>query len=641
MIKPCWTPPTQKDDSNFSKYFSFLKHTGKHFNHDYEKLHQWSIREPNEFWLSLWDYFSIDSIRPNQAVSLNTHFKDCVWFGGAQINYARQLLSQKYRNKNPSLIHVSMDGKVTTCSPFELERDVKLLANFLQKQGLRPGDRVIAHMPNCIETVVAMLATVKLGGVWTCLPRDFGIHLLRQRTADFNPDFALLWEMDEFGQQILSQSKKLKCVITCRSNAVKRIVSNFPIHQWDACLIAGQSATPAEYYSASFMHPATVLFTSGTQGKSKAVTHGFGALLNHYKELHLHVDLRPGDVILFITGTGWMMWNWMISAIGLGATVVLADFNPFLPKGSLLQWAQDLKVNVLGLTPAHIHSMERMKLEIKKYDLSLLRTVLSTGAPLAPAAFDFFYENFPPHIRLSSISGGTEINGCFGIGNPLLPVYPGEIQCKGLGMAVEFWDENREISDNRVGELVCTSPFPSAPLSLLNDPAGEEYLQNYFYLSPRVWSHGDRGFITQNNGIVILGRSDSTMKPGGVRINASEIYSAVEGQFGITDSIATGFHSETEELVVLFLVLEKNNLLSAELETAIRLCISQNLSRWHVPRFIFQVDEIPYNYSLKKAEACVRALLNGWSIQPFITSIRNPKSLEQYSKIQKTINPSW
>lgn len=638
MNNAIWTPSNPKK----CNMWQFMLAAGSAHNQQfttYDQLHAWSVAHPALFWQSLCDFFNINFKSPAKYVLNNdTDMLHAQWFSGATLNFAEQLLSRD--DDNPAIVSIDERGTRISINYSELRQQVSQCAAGLKKAGVGVGDRVAAIMPNVAYTVIAMLATASLGAIWSSCSSDFGASAALDRLGQINPTVLFVCdghdyhgkthlEMDKI-QLISAQMPTLTHVVFCPVIHAKLDLTSFPCAlMWDDFL---QPAATLTFTHVPFNHPLYILFSSGTTGKPKCIIHSVGGtLLQHVKELGLHTDIRASDNLFFYTTCGWMMWNWMVSTLALGATITLYEGSPTFPNEKrLFQLIEDENISVFGTSPKFLATIEHAGFEpMGAYSMKSLRCILSTGAPLLPEQYNFVYTHIKNDIQLSSISGGTDIVSCFALGNPMLPVYTGELQCIGLGMSVDVYDEHGQPIRNARGELVCTKPFPSMPIGFWNDPDKTLYKKAYFSRFNNVWAHGDFAEMTTHHGLIIYGRSDAILNPGGVRIGTAEIYREVEKVADVLDSVVIGQEWEHDIRIVLFVKLREGLHLTPALETTIRLTIRANASPRHVPAKILQVDDIPRTISGKVVEMTVRQIVHGQAIDN-IGSLANPEALEGF-----------
>jgi len=652
LVDPLWIPSEDRiTKSNFQAYFSFLKTKfDKNFS-SYDEVYNWSINEIEEFWKSIWEYSGIIHTKTYQSVLTKRQQPGAKWFTGSELNFAENLL--RFRDENIALISIREMHPTIKLSYKELFNLVAKCAAGLKKLGVKKGDRVAGFVTNYPESIIAMLAATSLGAIWSSTSPDFGFEGVFDRFSQIEPKILFAIESYNYsGKQISCMEKveKISIQITSIQKVIlipefENLIENkgvnnskiLPINYIYFNELVDNTSNDIEFDQLPFDHPVYIMYSSGTTGKPKCIVHGAGGtLLQHFKELYLHTDLKRSDSILYYTTCGWMMWNWLVSSLMIGASVVLIDGSPVYPENNLLwQKIEKEEITIFGTSPKYLTSIEKSGLIPKeKFDLSGLKTILSTGSPLSEENFNWVYNNVKSDIQLSSISGGTDIISCFMLGCPILPVYSGEIQCKGLGMKVEAYDENGNSVIDEKGELVCTEPFPSAPIYFWNDAENEKYKKAYFDKFPKVWHHGDYIKITNKGGVVVYGRSDATLNPGGVRIGTAEIYRIVESIDEVADSLVVGQNYNNDVRIILFVVLKDNHKLHTELIEEIKLKIRKNATPRHVPSIIRQVNQVPHTISGKKVELAVTRILNGEKVDNK-EALANPESLDQFYKICK------
>ena len=628
---------------------------------NYQQLHQWSIDEPALFWSLVWQDSHLvptlekpinDTEQLKQAFKTATTFYDAQWFNQLEMNFAENLLQR--RDDASALISCGEpslnQGQDRSVSYKELYNQVAKLAHSLKAMGVEQGDRVAAFMPNTQETVIAMLATTSLGAIWSSCSPDFGLQGVIDRFGQIEPKVLFTTDGYFYGgktldslpkiQQICAQLTSLEQVIVIphlslgQTNPLE--LPNIPIlatHSWQQTL--NNDCNEVQFNRLPFNHPLYIMYSSGTTGVPKCIVHSAGGtLIQHAKELRLHTDVKPDDTIFYYSTCGWMMWNWLVSSLSIGATVVLYDGSPFYPDGHYLwQMAERHKVSIFGTSAKYLAALEKAGIKPKQdNDLSHLKAVLSTGSPLSHESFDYVYRDIKQDICLSSISGGTDIISCFALGNPILPVYRGELQCLGLGMAVDIYNDARQSLLQEKGELVCTQPFPSCPIQFWQDPDNQKFQQAYFDQFDAIWAHGDYGEITEHGGLIIHGRSDAVLNPGGVRIGTAEIYRQVEKLDEVTESIAIGQQWKEDVRVVLFVILQDKLTLNADLERLIRQQIRSHTTPRHVPAKIIQVTDIPRTISGKIVELAVRKVVHN-DIVKNTDALKNPEALDLYKNL--------
>jgi acetoacetyl-CoA synthetase len=638
MSELVWKPQNPQN-SRMWHFMEFAAQKHCQVFDSYQDLHTWSIKHPDSFWPTLCEYFHLKfDTSPHQILNYYSEMMEVRWFSGAKFNFAQKLLSR--RDEHTALVSLNEDNDRHELSYAQLYAAVAQCAEGLKAAGVIQGDRVAALMPNTHYTIIAMLAATSLGAIWSSCSPDFGAQAAIDRIGQVEPKVLFICDGHQYNGKKFSSNEKIRQI----NNAIptlKQLVICPNIHEevdirdlpkakhWDDFILP---AKECEFVSLPFDHPVYIMFSSGTTGKPKCIVHGAGGtLIQHIKELGLHSDLQAKDNLCFYTTCGWMMWNWTVSALALGTTITLYEGSPTYPTNDrMFQLIEEEKVTVFGTSAKFISSMEKVGVKPKeKHNLSHLRCILSTGSPLLPKNYDYVYEQIKNDLQLSSISGGTDIISCFALGNPMLPVYRGELQCLGLGMAVEVYDEKGHSVKETRGELVCTMPFPSMPVSFWNDKERQAYRHAYFEHFPDVWAHGDFAEITAHHGLIIYGRSDAVLNPGGVRIGTAEIYRQVEKINDVLDSIVIGQDWQDDVRVVLFVKLREGITLDEELSNKIRTTIRQNASPRHVPAKILQVVDIPRTISGKIVEVAVRQVVHGEEVNNF-QSLANPKALDYF-----------
>lgn len=609
---------------------------------DYPALHQWSIEAREDFWQAIAEYFAIDFHQPPSAVLREgAQMPSAQWFPGATLNFAEHLLRR--RDDALAVIAIGEDGQRETLSYGELAAHVAGLQRSLKAAGVGLGDRVAACMPNTWQTLVGMLATTSLGAIWSCSSPDFGTQGVVDRFGQIEPKVLITCAGYRYAGKTLDQTQKINEILDRLPTLAQLIIVPYAKPQaqvddyrtqarvalWDTFYQAGGEP---EFTAVPFAHPLYILYSSGTTGVPKCIIHGTGGvLLQHVKEHGLHVDLGPEDRLFYYTTCGWMMWNWLVSALAVGSSIVLYDGSPFHPGPQrLLDLIDAERITVFGTSPKYLASLESQGLQPRQsHDLSSLKTLLCTGSALAPHSYDYVYRQIKGELCLASMSGGTDIVSCFVAGNPVLPVRRGEMQGKGLGMAIEVWNDAGQPVIGEKGELVCTRHFPAMPIGLWNDPHQEKLRASYFSLFPGVWAQGDYAEQLPHGSWIIHGRSDAVLNPGGVRIGTAEIYRQVEKVPQVQDAVAIGQPWQDDVRVVLFVRLQDGVVLDDELEQQIRQVIRANTTPRHVPARILAVDDIPRTLSGKVVELAVRNVVLGLAVKN-TDALANPQALAQF-----------
>ena len=644
--EPLWRPNQERIEAANLTHFArrAIREWKLGFN-DYPAFYRWSTEKPEQFWDSLWEFAGVRAKVKGARVLLSGNLlPGARWYPDARLNFAENLLRR--RDASTALVFWGEDKVKRRLTHRELYDQVSRIAQGLLALGVKPGDRVAAYLPNMPEAVSAMLAAASIGASFSTCSPDFGVQGVLDRFGQIAP--AVLFAADGYfysGKEIDSLDKvreiaaglpSLKRVVVVPYVAERPELTRIPGAQRFEEFIGAQAGGEIRFAQLPFDHPLYILFSSGTTGVPKCIVHGAGgALLKHLCEQQLHCDLKPGDRLFYFTTLGWMMWNWLASGLASGATLLLYDGSPFAGQGRILfDYADAEGATHLGTSAKFIDAIAKAGVEpAKTHRLEQLRTVLSTGSPLAPEGFEFVYRSIKRDVCLSSISGGTDICGCFVLGNPILPVWRGEIQCRALGLKVEVFDENGRSVERQKGELVCTAPFPSLPVGFWNDPHGEKYRAAYFERFPGVWTHGDWCEITAHDGMIIYGRSDAVLNPGGVRIGTAEIYRQVEQLDEVTESLVIGQTWPPGEIgdvrVVLFVKLREGLVLDEALVAKIKKRIRENTTPRHVPAKVLQVPDIPRTKSNKIVELAVRNVVHGRPVKN-LEALANPEALEHF-----------
>ena len=606
--------------------------------HDWQRLHAWSIAERATFWSALWEFAGMQGARGTTVLTDGERMPGARWFAGTQLNFAQNLLAGD--DNQIALIARHESGARRELTRAGLRHAVEAVAAGFAQAGIGHGDVVAGFLGNTPEAVIAMLAAARLGAIWTSTSPDFGAAAVVERFGQTGAKLLVATGGYRYGGRHFDCAPKLAQILPGLPSLETLVLLDCDdapagapadTRQWRELLATDPARAPA-MQAFPFDTPLFVLYSSGTTGKPKAIVHGAGGtLLQHRKEHLLHTDVRPGDRVFYFTTTGWMMWNWLVSALASQATVVLYDGSPTFPdEAALWRLAEEERIQVFGTSPRFLAAMEKAHVRPRDgHDLTALRTLLCTGSPLAASQFDYVYEAISPDVHLASISGGTDIVSCFCLGTPWLPVRRGEIQGAGLGMATDVWNDAGQPVVGERGELVCTAPFPSMPLGFLGDADGARYHKAYFERFADVWHHGDYALRTETGGFVILGRSDAVLNPGGVRIGTAEIYRQVERLPQVLESLAIGQKHDGDERVVLFVRLREGVLLDAPLEKSIRQVIREGASPRHVPARIIAVEDMPRTLSGKLVELVVRDVVHGQPVSN-LDALANPESLQLF-----------
>jgi len=634
-----WQPG--KDRVQATSMHRFMQGTG---HEDYASLYAWSISDSPAFWEALCEFCDVRFDKAaTTTLARPDNIMDAGWFSGSQLNYAAHLL--RYEGDEPALVFFGENGARRELSRDQLRHEVAAIAAGLRAAGVDAGDRVGGYLPNCPEAIIAMLATTSIGAIWSSCSPDFGINGVVDRFGQIEPKVLFAVNGYYYNGKTCDTRATVAGIVAAVGSIQRTVVIPFAGDvPADTALDNAMGWTdfrregePLSFTPVAFNHPLYIMYSSGTTGVPKCIVHGHGGtLLQHLKEHVLHTDLSVGDRLFYFTTCGWMMWNWLVSGLAAGATLVLFDGSPFFNDGRILwQMAEAEKVTVFGTSAKYISALEKAGVRPKdEFSLPNLRAVLSTGSPLSPESFDYVYDAVGDDIQLASISGGTDILSCFVLGNPMLPVRRGELQCRGLGMAVEIWNDDGQPVVGEHGELVCTQPFPSAPVGFWNDTNGSRYKAAYFERFEGIWAHGDFAEMTKSGGMIIHGRSDAVLNPGGVRIGTAEIYRQVEKLDEIVESIAIGQNWKDDVRVVLFVILRDGVVLDDDLQQRIRTVIRQNTTPRHVPAKIVAVPEIPRTKSGKIVELAVRSVVHGDAVKN-TEALANPEALLHFANIDE------
>ncbi len=642
MDQPLWTPsPRRVAASNLA---SFTKFVGERYGfkaNDYAGLHGWSCNNREQFWQAIWQYCGVVGSTQGDTILVDRdRMPGARWFPEARLNFAENLLRR--RDRSTAIVFWGEEQLKSRVSWGELYAEVSRLAQALRAQGVKPGDRVAAYLPNLPGAVIGMLATASIGATWSSCSPDFGAQGVLDRFGQIEPKVLLavdgyfhlgktidvLPRVADIAAQLPSVEKVVVVPYTRAEPPLANIRNAVDVRDF----MAPYQPRDILFERLPFDHPLYILYSSGTTGVPKCIVHGAGGtLLQHLKEHQLHTDVKPRDRLFYYTTCGWMMWNWLVSGLASRATLMLYDGSPFVRRGRVLwDYAEAENITIFGTAAKYIDAIAKLGLEpAATHQLPNLKALLSTGSPLAPESFDYVYRNIKSDLHVASISGGTDIVSCFALGNPAAPVWRGEIQAPGLGMKVEVFDEDARSLRGEKGELVCTAPFPSMPLGFWNDPDGSKYHAAYFDKFPGVWRHGDYLEYTEHGGLIIYGRSDAVLNPGGVRIGTAEIYRQVEKLDDVVESLAIGQDWNNDVRVILFVRLRDDLTLDDALANKIKQQIRDNTTPRHVPDKVLQVADIPRTRSGKIVELAVRNVVHNLPIKNS-EALANPEALDWF-----------
>jgi acetoacetyl-CoA synthetase len=645
MKQPLWKPsPERIGRANMTRFIEFVNKRHNKQLGGYFDLYDWSVTNIEEFWSSLWGFLDIKASRGYEKVVDNLEkFPGAKWFVGAELNFGNLL---RYRDDKVAFVFKCETKTPVRMTYAELYRTVGRLAGALKGQGVTKGDRVVGYMPNMMETAIAMLATTAIGATWASCGSELGMQAVIDRFSQIEPKVLFAVDGYLYKNKPFHMLADVKEVVGAVPSIEKVVVVPYATGEPDlaampkAILYGAFLAQGGEgeiaFEQVPFDHPVYIMFSSGTTGKPKCMVQGAGGILiNHLKELVLHTDLTRDDTIIYMTAPSWMMWNWLISALGVGSTVVLFDGNPGYPDvGAMWRLIDEEKITVFGTSATYINMLKSQSYKPRElFDLSSLKEICQTGSALSADGFEYVYRSIKEDVHFNSISGGTDINGCFAAGSPTIPVYAGELQAPALAMKVKAYDENAAPVFDKQAELVCEAPAPSMPLYFWNDPGNKKYTDAYFAVYPKVWRHGDYVEIySDTRGITFFGRSDAILKPSGVRIGTAEIYNIVEKFPQITDSVAIGQNWENGQRVLLFVKMAPGAELSEELKERMRRELRDKASPRHVPAMIVAVPDIPYTFNMKKVESAITNIVNGRAVTNR-DALVNPESLDYFEKI--------
>ena len=639
MNKSLWKPSEQKKQESlledFSKFVNFDS------NHNFKSLWEWSVKNKEEFWSKFWDYSKIIGDKGKEVIRKNKIFNETKFFPDSKINYAENILKKK--TNNCAINFLSETGFEENITWKDLYEKVCKFSFYLKTLDLKKGDRVAAYVPNKIESIISFLACAKNGIVWSSCSPDFGTHGVVDRFKQIEPKVLITCDHYFYNgkkinilekiNDILKEIPSIKKTLVFAYNKKEKIeYKNFI--DFNEVLIQSKSDYTFERFD--FNHPIYILYSSGTTGKPKCITHGAGnVLIEHNKEFMLHCDVRDNEKLFYYTTTGWMMWNWLVGGLATGSSIFLFDGAPVYPTiDVLLKYCQDKQINLFGVSAKYIDHLKNENYNSKNLDLSSIKIITSTGSPLAEESFKYIYENIKQNVHLASIAGGTDLVGCLILGNLFSNVYKGEIQGQSLGIDVDvFTEEGKSINDSEKGELVVKNPFPSMPVKFWGDDDGQKYHKAYFTRFKNIWHHGDFIEKTPNNGFIMRGRSDATLNPGGVRIGTAEIYQQVENIDFITEALVVGQHYNDDVRIILFVTTKKNNQLDSDKIKLIKSKIRKNCSPKHVPSIVLKVPEIPRTKSGKIVELAVRKIINGEEVDNK-EAISNPSCLDYFKNLK-------
>lgn len=643
MKQPLWMPSQEKiEKANITKFIAFVNQKFNTQFTDYFELYQWSVSEIPDFWAAVWDFIHIKASRGyDKVVEDLSVFPGTKWFPGAELNFAENLL--KYQDDKVALVFKRETNEPVKITYKELRKKVARLASSLRAQGVNKGDRVVAYMPNISETAIAMLATTSIGATWASCGSELGMQAVIDRFSQIEPKILFAVDGYIYKNKPFNMLSDLKSLVEAVPSIEKVVIVTYVNESPNIKDISKAvlyrdfigETEDLQFEQVPFNHPLYIMFSSGTTGKPKCMVQSVGGiLLNQMKELILHANLSRDDTVMYMTAPSWMMWNWLIAVLGVGATVVLFDGNPGYPDlGAMWRLIDEENITFFGTSATYINMLKSQSFKPKVlFNLSSLKSIGQTGSPLSADGFEYVYRYIKSDVHFNSLSGGTDINGCFVMGCPTLPVYAGELQVPALGMKVKAYDEKGNPVYDAQGELVCEAPAPSMPLRFWNDPDNKRFKDAYFAIYPNVWRHGDYvEFHSDTKGVTFFGRSDAILKPSGVRIGTAEIYNIVD-QFGeIGDSVAIGQSWDNDQRVILFVKLSPGFTLTDDLKSRIKMALRDKASPRHVPALIVEVPDIPYTFNMKKVESAITNIINGRPVTNR-DALLNPESLDFFEQ---------